>query len=76
MNTDRAGEPVGESEQQLFDQDQDIIRKSKASIADAERHVADSVDRLNECRDLLDRTSHDNTPGLPDITADSGTATD
>jgi hypothetical protein len=35
-----------------------LISKSKTSIADAEQHTADSIDRLIESRDLLKRTDH------------------
>ena len=40
-----------------------MISKSKISIADAEQHTADSIDRLIESRDLLKRTDH--TEPLP-----------
>ena len=74
MNESKIVEPTDEPEKQRFDQDHEMIRHSKASIADAERHVADSVDRLNECRGLLDRTSRTTQPGMPDPHGDDAPA--
>ena len=38
--------------------DRAMIKNARQSIADAQQHTSDSIDRLNESRDALERADH------------------